>query len=126
MGMTPEGKIKKKLDEMLKSKGRHLFYFPPQAGAFGSAGIPDRIVCYKGLFIGIECKADAKKKKLTPLQNLALAKIEEAGGIGFVVYDDATIQEVSKYLDLHSTSKVRMRMDIPYPARFGEQISAGG
>jgi hypothetical protein len=97
MGMTPEGKIKAKLDKMLKSKER-LFYFPPQAGPFGSSGIPDRIVCFRGFYLGIECKAD-EKKPMTGLQLRAMRQIEEAGGIFFLVYDDETIAKVEEWID---------------------------
>ncbi len=99
MATTPEGKIKSKLDKMLKGLG--VWYFPPQAGPFGSAGIPDRIVCCRGHFIGIEAKADAKKKP-TDLQAACMAKIEAAGGKCFVVYDDETIEEVRDYINASS------------------------
>lgn len=96
MAQTPEAKIKKKLDTMLKSK--RVWFFPPQAGPFGSAGIPDRIVCVAGHFLGVEAKADATKKP-TALQEKTMQDIENAGGKCFVVYDDATINEVEKYID---------------------------
>ena len=97
--MTPEGKIKKKLDTLLKTfRPLGVWYFPPQAGPFGSAGIPDRIVCCRGHFIGIECKAD-KTKKPTALQAQCMEKIEAAGGKCFLVYDDETINEVGVYIN---------------------------
>ena len=110
MGMTPEGKIKKKLDTMLKSYS-DVWYFAPQSGPFGSSGIPDRIACCRGLLIGIECKAD-KTKKLTALQAQCLAKIEDAGGIGFTVYDDNTIAAVKEYIEGHIKNAAAVRMDI--------------
>jgi len=97
MVTTPEGKIKKKLDRMLKSK-QGVWYFPPQAGPFGSAGIPDRIACVRGHLVGIEAKAD-RTKKPTALQAQCMAKIEAAGGKCFLVYDDETIQKVEGYID---------------------------
>jgi len=95
--MTPEGKIKKKLDKMLKGKPG-VWSFPPQAGPFGSAGIPDRIVCANGKFIGIEAKATANLKP-TALQQQCMDKIEAAGGKCFVVYDDETIKLVEDWID---------------------------
>lgn len=96
MASTPEGKIKKKLDTMLKTK--RVWFFPPQAGPFGRAGIPDRIVCVAGHFVGIEAKADETKEP-TDLQKLCMEDIENSGGKCFVVYDEATINEVEKYID---------------------------
>ena len=49
------------------------------------------------MFIGIECKADAKKKP-TALQIKCMKEIENAGGKCFLVYDEETIQEVVNYV----------------------------
>ena len=88
MATTPEGKVKKKLDKELKL--RDLWYFNPQAGPFGKAGVPDKLLCVKGHLIGIECKAD-KTKKPTALQVKCMEEIEAAGGKCFVVCDDETM-----------------------------------
>ena len=64
MSNTPEGKIKRKLDKVLKQEG--VWFFNPQAGPFGRAGIPDKIACIGGKFVGIECKADKTKTKGIP------------------------------------------------------------
>ena len=95
MSNTPEGKIKRKLDMMLKQEG--IWFFSPQAGPFGRAGIPDRIAIIGGRFIGIECKAD-KTKKPTALQVKAMKEIEMAGGKCFLVYDADTIDEVRQFI----------------------------
>jgi hypothetical protein len=97
MSNTPEGKVKRKLDKMLKSYPR-VWFFSPQAGPFGRAGIPDRVAVIAGRFIGIECKAD-KGKKPTALQVKAMKEIEMAGGKCFLVYDDDTIEEVRQYIE---------------------------
>ena len=92
---TPEGVVKRKLDRMLSQVG--VWYFSPQAGPHGRAGIPDRIACAHGRFIGIEAKADATKSP-TRLQKSCMSQIEAAGGTCFVVYDDDTIEVVRRYL----------------------------
>lgn len=97
MATTPEGKIKKLLDKMLKSK-QGVWSFPPQAGPFGSSGIPDRIACVRGHLVGIEAKAD-KTKKPTALQAKCMGDIERAGGKCFVVYDAETIKTVENWID---------------------------
>lgn len=96
---TPESKIKAKLDRMLKSLGRDVWYFSPQAGPYGRAGIPDRIVCVNGFFFGIECKADAKARP-TELQIKCMNEIADAGGRSFVVCDDASILHVKNLIEL--------------------------
>jgi len=95
MATTPEGRIKAKLDKMLKAEG--VWYYSPQAGPFGVAGIPDRVVIVCGQFVGIECKAD-KTKKPTALQTKCMRDIEQAGGKCFVAYDDETIESVREYI----------------------------
>lgn len=96
MATTPEGRIKRKLDTMLKDEG--VWFYSPQAGPFGRAGIPDRVACVNGLFLGIECKAD-KTKKPTALQTKCMEDIEKiGGGTCFVVYDDATTEAVRDWI----------------------------
>ncbi len=92
---TPESKIKASLDKMLKAEG--VWYYSPQAGPYGVAGIPDRVAIVCGLFLGIECKAD-EKCKMTALQERCKEQIENAGGKFFLVFDKATIEEVRQWI----------------------------
>ena len=93
--MTPEGKVKKKLSEMLKHE--KVWYYYPAANGMGRAGIPDVIAIVSGQFVGIECKADASKKP-TALQLECGKQIRNAGGYWFLVYDDYSIAEVEKWI----------------------------
>lgn len=95
MATTPEGAVKRKLDKMMKAEG--VWFYSPQAGPFGVAGIPDRVAIVCGQFVGIECKAD-KTKKPTALQMKCMRDIEQAGGKCFVAYDDETIEAVREYI----------------------------
>ena len=81
MAMTPEGKVKKKIVEQLKTLG--CYYFFPATGGYGKSGVPDIVGCYKGRFFGIECKAG--KNKTTALQDNNLSAIALAGGVAAVV-----------------------------------------
>ena len=82
--MTPEAKVKKKVVEILKSHGAYYFY--PVTGGYGASGVPDIVVCFKGKFIGIECKAG--KNKPTALQEKNLNAIRSTGGFAFVVNEE--------------------------------------
>lgn len=88
---TPEGKVKKLFDKMVKEEG--AYYIATKAGVYGTAGVPDRVVVANGFFIGVEIKA-GKTKKLTPLQEKEKCRILMSGGIFFTVYDDETIEKV--------------------------------
>ena len=75
--LTPEGKVKRMVTEMLKKY--RLWYFFPAANGMGRAGIPDIITIVDGGFVGIEVKAD-KTKKPTELQVRCGKDIQAAGG----------------------------------------------
>jgi len=96
MATTPEGKVKRIIDKELARLG--VWWFNPQMGAFGKAGVPDKIICANGKFIGVEAKAD-RTKKPTALQKQCMKKIEAAGGKCFVVCDDASLQEMVRYIE---------------------------
>lgn len=82
--MTPEGKVKKKVLEMLTSNG--AYYCMPVTGGYGRSGVPDIIACLHGKFLAIECKAGDNKP--TALQEKALADIQKAGGSAMVINED--------------------------------------
>ncbi len=82
--MTPEGKVKVKIREYLKARGDN-YSFTPIGSGYGKAGVPDRIVCWRGQFVGIEVKAPGKLKTQTALQGQAQENIEKAGGVYLLV-----------------------------------------
>ena len=84
MAMTPEGKVKKSVRQVLDRLG--AYYVMPVTGGYGRQGAPDFLVCYQGKFFGIETKAG--KGKTTALQDLNLSNIRSAGGVALVVYED--------------------------------------
>lgn len=92
--MTPEAKVKKKVVQILKQYGAYYFY--PVTGGYGRSGVPDIIACYKGRFIGIECKAGTNKP--TALQQKNLTDIETADGVALVVNEE-NIEEVCQTLE---------------------------
>jgi Holliday junction resolvase len=91
--MTPEAKVKKKVVQVLKEMGAYYFY--PVTGGYGRSGVPDIILCYRGHFVGIECKAGTNKP--TPLQEKNMEDIRTAGGVTLVVNED-NVSSVSKIL----------------------------
>lgn len=95
MADTPEGKIKRWLDQMLKEEG--VYVDKPQAGPYGKSGTPDRILCVCGLYVGVEAKADATKEP-TALQLKAAREIRANGGVWFLVYDRQTIETVREFI----------------------------
>jgi pantoate kinase len=91
MPATPESKVKKAVTAKLKAYGAYYFY--PVTGGFGASGVPDIVACYRGHFIGIECKAGTNKP--TALQTANLTQISAAGGVGLVV-NESTIDVLDR------------------------------
>lgn len=82
--MTPEGKVKAAVKKILTEAG--AWYCTPLGAGYGRAGVPDFIVCHRGKFVAIECKAG--KGKTTAPQDRELAAIGGAGGHTFVIRED--------------------------------------
>lgn len=97
MATTPEGKVKKRVKEILKELG--AYYVMPVTGGYGNSGVPDFVVCYRGIFFGIETKA--KGGKVTALQLKNLREIQESGGQQIVVNED-NIVNLKDFLEIAS------------------------
>ena len=67
------------IKKYLASLGSDVFFWKEHGGPYGTSGIPDIICCYKGRFVGMECKLP--DGRLTELQKRAINKINRAGGI---------------------------------------------
>ena len=93
MARTPEGRVKDACVALLKRYNAYYFY--PMTGGFGRSGVPDIVVCYRGLFLGVECKAGYNKT--TPLQDREIAAIHKAGGSAMVVRED-TVELLEHWL----------------------------
>ena len=93
---TPEGKVKKKLIEFLKSLGGDCFYYMPVQNGMGQTGIPDVMAIIYGVPFAFECKATPKQHP-TVLQAYALDRIHKAKGIAWVV-DNESISLVEIHL----------------------------
>ena len=65
------------------------FFWKEHGGMYGTAGIPDLIVCLNGRFLALEVKTATGKT--TPLQESTIRKILNAGGTAAVVH---TVDEV--------------------------------
>lgn len=81
---TPEGKVKKRLLQILQGFGEDCFYYMPVQNGMGQSGIPDVMAIIHGHAFAFECKATAKQQPTT-LQAMALMRIHEALGTAWVV-----------------------------------------
>lgn len=75
----PESKFSKKVIARLEAIPE-TFVIRTQAGSIG--GIPDLIICHRGIFFAWELKVDSDT---TALQDYIIEKISRAGGYAWVV-----------------------------------------
>ena len=97
MGMTPEGKVKKKVKEYLQSIG--AWYYMPVSNGMGRVGCPDILVCYEGRFLAFETKAPGKIKNVTANQQREIDAIQSVNGLAHVVDDVEQVKAVIETIE---------------------------
>lgn len=85
--MTPEGRVKAKVDRALAKLSR-TYKFKPVQNGMGAPGL-DYYCCINGLFVAIETKVPGKHP--TPRQEETIKSIRAAGGLVFVIHDQDEI-----------------------------------
>ena len=78
--------------------GSDVFFWKEHGSVYGTNGVPDIICCYKGRFLGLECKRPGGR--LTELQKRAIEKINRAGGIACRVESVEDVTRVIERVDL--------------------------
>lgn len=91
--MTPEAKVKIKVKKTLTGIG--AYYAMPATGGYGLSGTPDFLVCWRGQFVALECKANGNKP--TALQEAAMQRIRDAGGRAFVI-DESNVDNLKEMI----------------------------
>lgn len=81
----------------LLSLGSNIYFWKEHGGPYGTSGVPDIICCYKGRFVGMECKLPGGR--LTELQKRAIHKINLAGGIARRVESVADAQAIIQQVE---------------------------
>lgn len=88
-----ESTIVKDICDYLKTLDK-CFFWKEHGGMYGTAGIPDIIVCYKGAFVALEVKRPGGK--LTKLQEKTIKDIMTAEGKAYTV---TSVEEVKEILE---------------------------
>ena len=81
MADTPEGKVKRRVSQLLKA-GQEVYYFMPVQTGYGSPTL-DYLGCSRGRAFAIETKAPGKKP--TTRQLAIIKEMERAGMKVFVI-----------------------------------------
>ena len=82
----------------LASLGSDVFFWKEHGSVYGTNGVPDIICCYKGRFLGLECKLPGGR--LTELQKRAIEKINREGCIACRVESVEDVKRVIERVDL--------------------------
>lgn len=100
--MTPEGKVKQKVDLWVKQNMPNAWRYSPPGGPFGNAGVGDRIFVWNATPIMIEVKADETCEP-TALQSHHLKLFAQGGGLSCVLKGF----QVEKLWIIHSIASQR-------------------
>jgi Holliday junction resolvase len=102
---TPESKVKTKIHAILKERGAYAVNYI--GGISANNGTPDILACLHGRFVAIEAKAG--KNKPTDLQTLNLKRIDDAGGLAFVINEtNLSVLEVMLDDPTHARSNYKL------------------
>ena len=95
--MTLEATIQRNIIVALRARGAYVAKF-----SAGDIGTPDLLCCYKGLFVGLECKQPGNYP--TRIQRHRMEQITAAGGIARVVRSVAEALAVLEEIDMERPS----------------------
>lgn len=105
--VTPEGKVKIKIDRWIKENMPNAFKYKAPGGLFGQAGVGDYLIVYCGTPVMIEVKADITKKP-TDLQMYRLEKFKNANGIAAVLkgFEEHKLVAIKRMCELRRLREV--------------------
>ena len=93
-----EREIVAAIKKYLSSLGSDVFFWKEHGSVYGTNGVPDIICCYKGRFLGLECKLPGGR--LTKIQKRTIEKINRAGGVACRVESVEDVKRVIERVDL--------------------------
>ena len=97
MAKKPEARLQDKClgyAKELKKQGKRIIAINQHGGAFSSRGVPDLLLCIRGIFMAVELKIAPNEP--TKLQEHYIEQIREAGGVAVVIY---TFEEFKDLVD---------------------------
>lgn len=113
--MTPEGKVKAKLNKLLACWDKVYRFMPVQSG-LGAATL-DYLLSVNSHFLAVETKAPGKK--MTPRQEHTAAQIRSAGGTVIVFDGDTT--EILSWLNEHTERKYEITPEANWRAKLKQK-----
>lgn len=112
--MAKQGESRLSARIIARVRERGGFAFKVQAGPTMRAGLPDIVVCWRGLFVGIETKMPGAEGA-TPIQQHVHKEIRDVGGVVFVV---RSVEEVDFALSQLDALFMAPEVNAEAPAAF--------
>ncbi len=94
---TPEGRVKAKVNKLLKNYEPFVYRFMPVQRGMGKPAL-DYYNCGNGWFFAVETKR-GPNVKITPQQIETMNHVLAAGGEIFVIYDDESLNDLKVALE---------------------------
>ena len=88
MAQKPESKLQVqclKYVKELEKQGKPIIAVNQHGSAFSSRGVPDILMCIRGIFVAVELKIAPNKP--TELQQHYIERIRNAKGLALVIYE---------------------------------------
>lgn len=97
MATQPESRLQQKIQKAIKAEGH--FVFKVHGSEYMMAGLPDLIICARGLFIGLEVKLPSTRDHTSARQDYVHGLINQSGGKALVVCSpDEAIRAINNRL----------------------------
>ena len=96
-----ESSITRTIQKYLQKTG--AWEYKTMGSPYTRTGVPDLLVCYKGVFIGLEIKVPGEDP--TKIQQFEIAMIKKAGGISLSVSCLRTVQDIIEKIDTMKEGK---------------------
>lgn len=92
-----EAHVQKRILGMLRKRG--AWAYKTTGGMGSTAGAPDILCCYRGLFLAIEVKRPGKLSTISDLQRRRLQEIAQAKGLAYAVDSVESAEEILDFVD---------------------------
>ena len=104
--ITPEGRIKEKIKDVLKLYEPELWFHMAVPYGYGEQTL-DFVGCFHGCFFAVEAKAPGKEP--TSLQRRTIARMRIAGGTVFIVDNEMSLRVLADFLRTIVTDTLKRR-----------------
>lgn len=108
MAKTKESKLEEEVERLMQIKG--IWQLARYQAQSNQNGLPDRLYLYKGYLLGLELKTDEGEP--SDLQLRKIKEINKNGGIGLIVRNTKTVEQLINLIDSYDKSYKKISYSI--------------